>query len=68
MQKSLKTKISIPFTILFHKTLHSHYYFFSHKNVFQKSQTHTYILIKRKLNKKFPKILHITYHVIQHAY
>jgi hypothetical protein len=52
--KPFKIKISIPFVILFHEGLHSHNnLFLSNEGVFQRSQTCTYILTKRKLNKKF---------------
>jgi hypothetical protein len=47
----------IPFTILFHETLHSYNNLFLSKwKCFQRSQTPTYILTKRKLNKKCPKV------------
>ncbi len=57
MPKLFKTKISIPFTILFHKTLHiiEQLVFFKSR-CFQRLQTFTYVLTKRKLNKKFPKV------------
>jgi hypothetical protein len=54
--KNFKTKIFIRFTILFHKTSHSYNFFLSSEGVFQRSQTLTYILTKRKLNKKFFKV------------
>jgi hypothetical protein len=55
--KPFKTKNSTPFTILFHKISHSYNNFFLSKwRCFQRSQTPTYILTKKKLNKKFPKV------------
>jgi len=54
--KLFKTKISILFTILFHKTSHSYNFFLPREGVFQMSQTFTYILNKRKLNKKISKV------------
>jgi hypothetical protein len=57
ISKPFKTKIFIPFTILFNKTSHSNNnLFLSRWKRFQRSQTLTYILTKRKLNKKFLKV------------
>jgi hypothetical protein len=55
--KTFQSKISTPFTILFHKISHSYNNFFLSKwRCFQRSQTPIYILTKRKLNKEFSKV------------
>jgi hypothetical protein len=60
--ETFQIKISIPFTILFHE-IYTHTKTFSHKmKVFSKGpKTFIYILMKMKLNKKIPKVLHITW-------
>jgi hypothetical protein len=57
MQKIFENKISIIFTILFHKTLHSYNNLFSSSKSVFKAHKHSFILItKMKLNKKFPNV------------
>ncbi len=62
MSKHFKTKISIAFTILFHEICgHTKTYSHQMKVFFKGPKTFTYILTKMKLNKKIPKVLHITW-------
>ncbi len=57
MQKIFENKISIIFTILFHKTLHSYNNLFSWSEGVFKGHKHSFILVtKMKLNKKFPNV------------